>query len=58
MKADDELMDHLVQHLSIVSQRVIDLQNYQDDYPSLNYYLKGRADALTDIIDTIYASET
>lgn len=58
MKADDELIDHLVQHLSIVSPRVIDLQNDQDDYPSLKYYLKGRADALTDIIDTIYASDT
>ena len=58
MKADDELIDHLVQHLSIVSQRVIDLQNDQDDYPSLKYYLKGRADALTDIIDAIYAAET
>ena len=58
MKADDELIDHLVQHLSLISQRVIDLQNDQDDYPSLKYYLKGRADALTDIIDTLSASET
>lgn len=58
MKADDELIDHLLQHLSTVSQRVTDLQNDPDDYQSLKYYLKGRADALTDIIDTIYASET
>lgn len=58
MHSDFELADYLVQQLSLVSQRLIDLQKDQDDYPSLNYYLKGRSDALTDVINTIYAAET
>ena len=34
MHADFELADYLVQQLSLVSQRLIDLQKDQDDYPS------------------------
>ena len=58
MHADFELADYLVEQLSLVSQRLRDLQKDRDDYPSLNYYLKGRSDALTDIINNICAAET